>query len=261
MFKKKYMYSIMNNLCKKKKKFYKKSGSKIATIFKTNNNNIIRSVVKNKNKEKDIIHFLIKDLKNKDIKILFVDYLDIKNCGKYRYYLMTKYDQDITQKFLLLLSTKNKVNILNQILLALFYLNNSAKYYHNDLYFIKYIRNIMVTRLEKPKLITFNKFRLKCEDYVVKVIDFEYADKTPQFRTLEYQTKFFSENKIISELLLTVFFYCRTLKKSEDEILPILKKYSHIIENYLKSKNKLTNYNFDKLLLKYFNKIIKPLII
>lgn len=33
-------------------------------------------------------------------------------------------------------------------------------------------------------MITFNKFRLKCKDYMIKVIDFEYADKLPKFKTL-----------------------------------------------------------------------------
>ena len=49
----------MNNLCLKKKKIYKKSGSKFAKIYITENNYIIRSILKNKNKEKNIIQFLI----------------------------------------------------------------------------------------------------------------------------------------------------------------------------------------------------------
>ena len=120
----------------------------------------------------------------------------------------------------------------------------------------------MVNRIKTPKVINFN---IKCKDYLVKIIDFEWANKTPNFRTSEYHQKYFNKNKIKSELLLTIFFYCQTLKKDKNIILLILRKYSHIVEKYLESKNKLnnyelTNYEFDNLLLNHFERIIKPLI-
>ena len=159
------------NICEIDKNFLTKSGSN-AIIFQTNDNRIIKSKkYVNKNNETKYIKY-IKQIQDNNIKQLFVNIVEVKQCNKYMYYLMENYDYDVNKKFLLTLNKENQKNLLLQILLGIYYLNHELKIYHNDLYHRDTIRNVMCNKIDKKIYIKYENFNIICENYLCKIIDF-----------------------------------------------------------------------------------------
>jgi len=231
---------VNRNLCTENKQFFKKNETP-ARIYLTSNNKIIKSIPVKTNKEYPMMKILQK-LPNVKAKIFFVKVDEIKRCNKDNFYLLQKYENDIDINFLSSISKDNKINILKQILFAIFYLNNVLNIYHNDIYYKNSIRNVMYVKneLNDNSIIKHANLKVKCQDYIIKIIDFGWGGCKPGFRTTEYHKKYFPNNKIISEMLLFIYFYILELNQDENgfanNLCKILKKFSKLIEDELEKK-------------------------
>lgn len=257
----------MENLCKKDKVLINKRRYTSARLYITKNDKIIKTIPAKDDKEKEYLK-IIKGITNTKIAIFFVNIEEIKKCKSNNFFLMEKYVNDIDKDFLVSLSKKNIVNILKQILFAIFYMNNVLRIYHNDLYFTQDIRNIMYSKNKNNigSVIKHDNLKIKLHDYVIKIIDFGWGNCKPSFRTTEYHFKYFPNNKIISEMLIFIFFFFNTLlspnkdlNKKQLYLQKILQVYSKKIEIKLEENDELDQYNFDKYIYNNLNIVISKI--
>ena len=247
------------NLCKIKKRIDPsiEQGGSSAKIFVTKKGEIIKSIKKNKDKEKYNLVLLKKKLTKKD-SIFFNPYIDMKTCQDGNYYLMKKLDGDLIN---LLHSDKklNLKNILLQLLVGVYILNHKIKLYHNDLFFEGKTRNVMYVSNNNKNIIYENNFiKLKIRDYLIKIIDFGHSNKEPNLRTLQYKNQYFKELKLTSEVLLNMHYYFQSLYLKNNNAY-----YEKLEEKTLKLGKRLekkSNYNlkiFDQLVIKYIKNNFK----
>ena len=117
-----------------------------------------------------------------------------------------------------LLNKRWVCTFLLQSLIGIYILNHKIKLFHNDLYYIDKIRNVMVHKSKKEDAMKPLNIKLGNSDlfvlskqFCVKIIDFGRASHVQEFRTTEYHKKYFNHIKYISEPLLFCFFLFKTI--------------------------------------------------
>ena len=136
---------------------------------------------------------IIKDKFNKFLQIPIKYKKDYKN--KHIIYIFTMLDGDINRSFLKSIRNNDFINILDQSILSIYYLNHKLKYFHNDLYRIGSlldINNIMyVKNNDMRSLIKIDDMTVEVKKYRVVIIDFEKSTKESGFK-IDYFYIFFS---------------------------------------------------------------------
>ena len=203
--------------------------------------------------------YILKKLKNKEIQnilylknyikdnIFFVQIYVIFNNKEDNFIIMEKLNIDFD--YLLYSFSKKYLNLfLVQCLVSIYLLNHKFKLYHNDLYFDFRIRNIMLYQNNSTDLKNYNFYNMKIslKHFYIKIIDFEWADKTPGFRTTEYYKKYFSHIPFISEVMIFIHFYYLTINKN------YLYKLNKIIKNIINENKNINLKKFDYKLIEYF---------
>ena len=171
---------------------------------------------------------------------------------------MNKLKYNLNLKFLNTIDTEEKNNLLIQTLIILYDMNHNNMIYMNDIYTERGLRNIMVTNVKHNiKNIeyifdTYNtKLIIPINKYKIKIIDYGWINKYPEFRTTEYMEKYFNnlyKNKIISEVILFTYFYFINCNLNKTYILPLINKF--ISDIYTTDVKKL-DYLFITNLIKY----------
>lgn len=163
-----------------------------------------------------------KKFNNKIIKYKFNNNIQLpikyKLCSKFYVYLFEKIDYDLTYNFLKKLNNYYYKNILKQVIFIVYFLNHKLNIFHNDLFLLSQIRNIMIN---KNKI----KYKLKLEDktvevdkYKVVLIDFGLFNKESTFKNKEFyikkNIKYFCIFEIISELFIVLFLLLKNYYKN-----------------------------------------------
>ena len=161
-------------------------------------------------------------------------------CKKYNIYLFKKIEKDLNSYFLIKLNEKKYINVLEQIITIIYYINHKLGVFHNDLHQNDKIRNIMVNKIKSKdkKYLKVNSIKIKKNNYNPVIIDFGFFNKKLGLKnTLFYKTKstkYLYNFKIKSELLIVLYIllinYYR--KKSID-----FKKLYLYFYNLCKNKN------------------------
>lgn len=174
--------------------------------------------VTNPRKELDPTLKVIKYLDNNQIySPLFVKINTIRQLGNNDYYLMDYIKVGDLNKLLPLLSTNWKYTLLIQSLLSIYILNHKIKLYHNDLFYMDVIRNMMVDTTNQKTTLNIemadDEIIIDIDKFCIKMIDFGRCSNRPEFRTIEYHNKYFPNMKYISELFLFTFVYLKSIGK------------------------------------------------
>jgi hypothetical protein len=186
-------------------------------------------------------------------------------------YLFHKLDGDVNRKFVNVLSKEDKINVFEQTILIIFYLNHTLKYYHNDLTsfreFYNFFRsnNIMHVKNNNPKLyLKVDKFKVKVGHYKSVVIDFGLAShKHGLALPLLYNSLEFFLKKPIrfkSEIFLFFLVYYAMYNR-EFNILLIQYCYNYFEEKTrgweIKKKKTAQLIDFDRIIYKNFKNLIQ----
>jgi len=185
-------------------------------------------------------------------------------------YLFHKLDGDLNRKFVSNLSKSDKINIFEQTILIIFYLNHTLKYYHNDLTSFREIynffrsNNIMHVKNDKPRLtLKVDKFKVKVGNYKSVLIDFGLASKEHGlaipllYNSLEYFLQ--KPIRFKSEVFLFFLVYYAMYNKKFN-ILLIQYCYDFfegkIVEWELKKKKVAQLIDFDRIIYLNFKALI-----
>jgi hypothetical protein len=211
-----------------------------------NKKNIVRTIINNKyyvvkinnNKyEAKISGEISKKIIDMDERFLFIKIYSIIECDDKIMYFMEDIKFKELKYMLGLLNKQWKIYFLLQSLIAIYVLNHNLGYYHNDLFFKTEIRNVMIDdiyykerNIEKYNF--ENLFTIPINTYCVKIIDFEWINKEPKLRTLEYHDKYFKKSKYVSEIAIFIYFYFLTVKKDVlKSLLQRIEKIEKIVDN------------------------------
>ena len=220
----------MNDICKMKKTLLIDKPHQHTKIFTTENNQIIKSIKMQKNREKPFALILQEKLKKTKAQIFFVNYTKIQKCGNFNCYLMPRYAYDVNASFLQKLTPQQQFNLLQQGVFALFYLNNILHVYHNDVYFRQSIRNFMADPITQTYTVNQGDIEVLAHDFLLKIIDLGQSKNYPSFRTTQYYEKYFPQLKYKSEAFLFIFFFLTTIYPENIELYQtVLQKYAAVI--------------------------------
>ena len=185
------------------------------------------------------------------------------------YYLFYVLKGDLTRKFVETLSMKNMINMYEQYLLSLFFLNHELGYFHNDLFTnYKFLEDFSIYNLNNlmymnnpnkgkktGNLIKVDKFKLKVLDYRAVIIDFGLASKFPN--NYNYKLKLFYGSlsfrlfyrfKYYSEVFLLFVLLYHTYKGNFR--LFHIKNFYQFFESKMFGEQSLIE--FDRAVYKYF---------
>ena len=185
-----------------------------------------------------------------------------KICKNNIHYLFNLLDSDINNTFLKKIGKINVINIIQQSILALYYINHKLKYYHNDLTTIrrKYqIHNVMYIKNNINKTLKIDDLSVKLGKYRSVIIDFGLSSKVPNYK-LNYFYNTLSvlllyKFTYISEIFFLFILYYYTYKNALN-IYQIMTFYIFFEKktNIDSKKNKLIN--FDKSIFTYFFELL-----
>jgi len=184
----------------------------------------------------------------------FVNIHSLSQNNQYDYYIMDYIKYGDLKDMIPIINTKWKFTLLMQSLSSIFVLNHKIKLYHNDLYYIDVIRNVMIDKVDKPHSVEVNLnntiITLNVKKFCARMIDFGRCSDKQAFRTTEYHNKYFSSVKYVSEPLIFTYFYFKTMGVDE---LDTLVKMANIVTKTAKSQ-----IDFDaKFILTIYNKYKK----
>lgn len=170
-------------------------------------------------------------------------------------YIFQELTGDVDTKLLTTISKKNRINIFQQLLLSLYFINHKLHYYHNDLFtnrkFFK-LNNGMYIKNDKVRKIEIDGLSLKIEKYRALIIDFGLSSKTPGYKLNMFyngiSVLFLYNFKYKSELFLLFVILYHTYHDKFD-ILKINEFYTYFEKNI---KNKETLLEFDKSIYNNF---------
>lgn len=206
-------------------------------------------------KEVDPTNKVLSYLANNNNKMpFFVTIHSLSQNSQYDYYIMDYIKHGDFKDIVPILNTKWKFTLLMQSLVSIFILNHKIKLFHNDLYYIDVIRNIMIDKVDKPHMVEINLnntiITLNVKKFCARMIDFGRCSDKQAFRTTEYHNKYFSSIKYISEPLIFTYFYFKTM--NVDELDTLTKMAALVVKS---SKNQI---EFDsKFILTIYNKYKK----
>lgn len=172
-------------------------------------------------------------------------------------YIFHKLDNDIDTAFLNKISKKDRINIFEQLLLSLYFINHKLHYFHNDLYtsrkFFK-LNNCMYIKNNSIKTIKIDNFSLQIGKYKTLIIDFGLSTKTSGYKlNIFYKgisALFLYDFKYKSELFILFIIIYHTHHNNFN--ISLIKKFYVYFEKNMK---KLDLLEFDKSIynnFKYF---------
>jgi hypothetical protein len=149
-------------------------------------------------------------------------------------YIFSKIDSDLNKKFLEKINKKTFINIVSQIIFISYFLNHKLNIFHNDLFLMNNLRNLMINTNKTPYYLRLDNYRLKVEKYRVIFIDFGLFGKELKFKN-------------------TQFYYHKNIKYLDNFIIrsELLAILYLVIKNYYNKKN----INFKKLYYYYYDQI------
>lgn len=140
-------------------------------------------------------------------------------CNNKIKYLFELLKGDIDTTFLLKISHKNIINILQQSLFSLYYINHYLHYYHNDLCTSRKmykLNNLMYIKNDKEKKLEIDGLKLIIKKYRVLIIDFGLSSKIMGYKgTILYdglKIFFLYDFKYKSELFILFIIFLHTYK-------------------------------------------------
>ncbi|QKF93529.1 protein kinase [Fadolivirus algeromassiliense] len=215
---------------------------------------IDRSRESNPKKELDPTLKVINYLKhNTHYNPLFVKINVIKQIDNNDYYLMEYIKFGDLNTLLPILNRRWKYSLLIQSLMSIYILNHKIKLFHNDLYYMDVIRNIMVDQINETNTIKLeildHDIAIDISKFCIKMIDFGRCSSKQEFRTTEYHKKYFPDMKHVSELFLFTFIYLKSL--GDQSIID----FNEIQNNMAMTTNTLKEFD-DNFLLFMCNKFM-----
>ena len=206
------------------------------------------------NEIKPTIHFLNSIERYPHYQCLFPKVHIISQSGPYSYYIMSDIRNGDLADMLPLLNKRWVCTFLLQSLIGIYILNHKIKLFHNDLYYIDKIRNVMVHKSKKDDAMKPLNIKLGNSDlfvlskqFCVKIIDFGRASHVQEFRTTEYHKKYFNHIKYISEPLLFCLFLFKTIGVDQYSMLNQISNDLHEkVETLREFDEKLITFIYDK---------------
>lgn len=225
-------------------------------FVKTVNVNIIR-YQNDSNKDNEIkptIHFLNSIERYPHYQYLFPKIHIISQSGPFSYYIMSDIRNGDLADLLPILNKRWVCTFLLQSLIALYVLNHKIKLFHNDLYYVDKIRNVMVHKSKKDEAIKSLSIKLGNSDmfvlskqFCIKIIDFGRSSHVQEFRTTEYHNKYFEHIKYISEPLIYCFFLFKTVGVDQYSMLnQIAKDLNEKVESLREFDERLITIIYEK---------------
>lgn len=192
---------------------------------------------------------IIKSGFNKNIQLP----IQYRMCKKAYFYLFKKIDFDLNKNFLEKINKCDFFNIVSQIIFVTYYLNHKLNIFHNDLFLINNLRNIMINKNKTPYFLKIDNYKIKVQKYCVIFIDFGLYNKRFRFKNKDFyykqNIKYFTIFKIKSELLAILYLAIRNY--SVNNKISFKKLYDYFY-NQIKIKNLK---NFDKCILNSVNQL------
>lgn len=152
-------FIIPNNI-NEKKYYTKEGGGGTIYILENENKKLILKIFENNKRlefEKEKYGFFLIKEKNEDkfVNDFIIDYLAIIKYEEQYIFFMKKLDYLINDSFLESITVTEQKNILSQILISIYILNNNYSIYFNDLFQDVRLKNIMVKKNIKKKNIFY----------------------------------------------------------------------------------------------------------
>ena len=170
-------------------------------------------------------------------------------CKKFNIYLFNKIDCDLNNKFLKNINLNLFYNILQQVIIIIYFINHILGIFHNDISNVNNLRNLMINKINKQYYLKLDNYKVKVNNYQVVFIDFGLYSKKLGFKSVIFYNKqsikYFYNFPIKSELF--ILFYLMILNYLKNN-----KKTIIIIDNMKITYKKL---NFKELYLYFFNKV------
>lgn len=189
-------------------------------FVKTVNTSIIRyqNDTTKDNEVKPTIQFINNIERYPHYQCLFPKIHIISQSNPFSFYIMDDIRNGDLADLLPLLNKRWVCTFLLQSLIGIYILNHKIKLFHNDLYYIDKIRNVMSHKSKKDDAVKSLSVKLGNSDilvlskqFCVKIIDFGRSSQVQEFRTTEYHKKYFDHIKYISEPLLFTLFLFKTI--------------------------------------------------
>lgn len=199
-----------------------------------------------------------------------------KDPTKYKkqiYYLFHVLKGDLTYKFIRMIPSEQTINIFQQYLLSLYFLNHKLNYFHNDFYTnykmlynkslfninnLMYMNNPTYNK-KKYNILKVDDFTLEIKKYRAVIIDFGLCSKFPKkpgyklklfYASLSlrlfYRFKYYSEMFLLFVLLYHTYF--------GDFRLYHIKNFYQFFESKMYGTQSLLE--FDKCVYKYFIQLL-----
>lgn len=239
---------MSKDICKLDKKFYKKSGGR-GTIFITPDEDIIKSVPVEEDQEKKWFKILRKKVRYPYIRMINLPVVS-KKCDEYNYYLFEKLDGDLDQLIKSRHSLYVRKNILLQCIILIHYLNDKHQIYHNDLYWLRKIRNMMYIKIDKDFKLPYG---VSAKKYLVKMIDFEWMSEGEYaWKSKKYDFIPRMEGVRESEVPIFVYSYFLNMKPKLD-MSALQEELRMVWDGDFSKFIKYIKKDFNRLYKKYIN--------
>ena len=166
------------------------------------------------------------------------------------YYLFSRLKGDIDKDFLVKLSKNEVINIFQQSLISIYFINHKLHFYHNDFLSLSKgfsLNNLMYMKNDKKIKLTTDNLKVTVGKYRTIIIDFGMALRFPRPKTLSFFVYF--NFKYISEVFLLFVVLYFTYKNRYVDIELIRKMY-----NFFESKMDQKGVKaFDKSVFNHFS--------